>query len=105
MRNLNLTHSRPQAGQEARVAWLVRHLDARLRDFGPGGPEVLEADQTAGLVKARFPGHDPRQVLDRLARQGIQANCDGAAAVFHLSPDVPFEDLDYLWGCLFEILN
>ena len=56
MRYVDLKTPRPAAGQEALVARLVRHLEARLKDFGPGGPEVLQADQESGLVAARFPG-------------------------------------------------
>lgn len=86
------------------LAWLVRHLDARLHDFGPGGPEVLLADQTAGLVAVRFPGHDTGAILSALSQQGITAAQDGDRALFWLSPDIPFENLDRLWGCLFDVL-
>jgi len=86
------------------LAWLVRHLDARLHDFGPGGPEVLSADQSTGLVAVRFPGHDTGSVLAALGQRGITAAREGDRALFWLSPDIPFENLDRLWGCLFEIL-
>lgn len=68
MRQIDLTHSNRAPGSEARVARLTRHLRARLLDFGPGGPEVLSADEAAGTVRARFPGHDTAQVLERLGR-------------------------------------
>ena len=58
MRQIDLTHPNRVPGSEARVARLTRHLRARLLDFGPGGPEVLSADEAAGAVRARFPGHD-----------------------------------------------
>ena len=48
MRQIDLTHSNRAPGSEARVARLTRHLRARLLDFGPGGPEVLSADEAAG---------------------------------------------------------
>ena len=86
------------------LAWLVRHLDARLHDFGPGGPEVLTADQDTGLVAVRFPGHDTLEVLDALSQQGITAAHEDDRALFWLSPDIPFENLDRLWGILFEVL-
>lgn len=105
MKYVDLKTPRPAAGQEALVARLVRHLEARLKDFGPGGPEVLQADQENGLVAARFPCHDPSQVLARLEQEhGILAVTDHDSAVFRLSPDTRFEDLDYVWGCLFELL-
>ncbi|MCF2662808.1 hypothetical protein [Pseudoflavonifractor phocaeensis] len=106
MRNVDLKTARSTPGQENITARLVRHLDARLRDFGPGGPEVLEADQNAGVVTARFPGHDTARVLGRLEGEyGVSAGQENGLAVFRLSPDVPFEDLDYVWGCLFDLLS
>lgn len=86
MRQIDLTHSNRAPGSEARVARLTRHLRARLLDFGPGGPEVLSADEAAGTVRARFPGHDTAQVLERLAASaGVRARLDGDAPV----PSVP----------------
>ena len=87
-----------------RLARLTRHLQARLLDFGPGGPRVLAADQASGRVEAVFPGRSTPQVLAALARHGIHA-AGQETAVFFLSPDIAFEDLDYLWGCLFDILS
>ena len=103
MRHVDLT----QCGQPSeRTARLTRHLKARLEDFGPGGPEVLAADQEAGAVTARFPGHETAQVLRRLEGEcGVLAAQSGEAAVFRLSPSVRFEDLDYVWGCLFDLLG
>ena len=105
MRTVDLT--RPAGAQDpARTARLTRHLKARLEDFGPGGPEVVSADQQAGQVLVRFPGHDAAQVLRRLEDGcGVRAVQEGELALFRLSPQVRFEDLDYLWGCLFEILT
>ena len=65
MRQLDLTRSAPGADQE-RTARLARHLEARLRDFGPGGPEVLSCDQRTGTVTARFPGHSTMDILEQL---------------------------------------
>ena len=105
MRQIDLTHPNRVPGSEARVARLTRHLRARLLDFGPGGPEVLSADEAAGAVRARFPGHDAAKILDRLAASaGVRARLDGDCALFLLSPDTRFEDLDYLWGSLFDLL-
>ena len=94
------------AQDPARTARLTRHLKARLEDFGPGGPEVVDADQGAGTVTARFPGHDTAQVLRELEeRWGVRAAREGELALFRLSQAVSFEDLDYVWGCLFDILD
>ena len=104
MRNvkLNIPCSKPE--QEARVARLTRHLEARLLDFGPGGPEVLETCPDRGFVATRFPGHEVEAVLERLENQGIQVAQEGERAVFYLTAQVPFEDLVYVWGCLFDVL-
>ena len=49
-------------------------------------------------------GHDTAQVLERLAASaGVRARLDGDCALFLLSPDTRFEDLDYLWGSLFDL--
>lgn len=107
MRNIDLAHPTPAPAPEdrARVARLTRHLQARLLDFGPGGPEVIRADQNAGAVTARFPGHPTGQVLSALSARGIQAAQQGDDALFLLSPATRFEDLDRVWGCLFDILE
>jgi len=97
--------NRAGAGPDPKTARLTRHLEARLRDFGPGGPEILSSDQDAGRIAARFPGHDAGTVLGRLEKEGgVSARLEGDTAVFYLTPDVRFEELDYLWGCLFELL-
>lgn len=106
MRTVNFTSILPVEEQDFRIARKVRHLAARLNDFGPGGPEVLTADPVCGFVSARFPGHDAESVLTLLStRHGISVVLDGDHAVFYLSPAISFEDLDYTWGCLFELLS
>lgn len=106
MRDVDLTIPAGQAADPRRLARLTRHLNARLLDFGPGGPEVLSADQERGLIRARFPGHDTAQTLDALHQTcGVRAALDGDAALFSLGGPVSFEDLDYVWGCLFDILT
>ena len=66
MRQVDLTKAAGDSRDPARVARLTRHLKARLEDFGPGGPQVVSADEEAGAVTARFPGRDTAQVLRRL---------------------------------------
>lgn len=105
MRTVSLTV--PADRPSPRLARLTRHLHARLLDFGPGGPEVLCADQSRGIVTARFPGHDTAQVIDELehrCRVSVTLSDDGELARFCLGNDTPFEDLDYVWGCLFDLL-
>ncbi len=120
MRQIDLTRAAGGDRDPARIARLTRHLKARLEDFGPGGPQVVSADEETGAVTARFPGHDTAQVLQRLEKQcGVRAVQEGELALFRLTPQVRFEelalfrltpqvrfeDLDYVWGCLFDILG
>ena len=106
MRRVDLARPGAPSGDRARVARLTRHLKARLEDFGPGGPQVVSADEETGAVTARFPGHDTAQVLQRLEKQcGVRAVQEGELALFRLTPQVRFEDLDYVWGALFEVLG
>lgn len=106
MRRVDLARPGAPSGDRARVARLIRHLKARLEDFGPGGPQVMGVDEASGTVTARFPGQDTGGVLDRLERDwGVTVLQDGEDAVFRLAPSVRFEDLDYVWGALFEVLG
>ena len=105
MKYIDFTTSLPQGYDPEQLARRVRHLAARLRDFGPGGPELLSADQTTGQVRARFPGHDTGHIRRQLEeRFGIRTRLDGDALLFQLTPHIAFEELDHVWGCLFELL-
>ena len=47
-----------------------------------------------------------RHLKARLERDwGVTVLQDGEDAVFRLAPSVRFEDLDYVWGALFEVLG
>ena len=85
-----------------RLARLTRHWKARLEDFEPGGPQVLLADQEWGQVLAAFPEHDADRLRAQLERRGVRARQEGETLRFFLTPELPFEDLDYAWGCLNE---
>jgi len=104
VRHVILNQSAQPGSDPHRLARLTRHLNARLLDFGPGGPEVLEANQDQGRILARFPGHDTAQVLHGLEHLGVSAVLRGENALFLLQPNTRFEDLDYVWGCLFDLL-
>jgi len=105
MRTVPLHVPQSGHGQSQLVARLARHLEARLLDFGPGGPEVILCDQKNGIVAARFPGHDALAVAEQLAsRFGVSVEAKKDHVLFHLTDQTPFEDLDYVWGCLFDLL-
>lgn len=105
MRQIPLDRPAPPEADPARLGRLTRHLKARLLDFGPGGPEVLAADEKAGLVSVRFPGGDAAAVARALKENfGVSAALNGERLDFHLAGDTRFEDLDYVWGSLFELL-
>lgn len=105
MKHIDFTVPLPQGYDQEHLARQVRHLAARLQDFGPGGPELLSADQKTGQVRARFPGHDADDIRRQLeTRFGVRTRLDGDGLRFQLSPHIAFEELDYVWGCLFELL-
>ena len=87
-----------------RLARLTRHLQARLLDFGPGGPALGEIDEIRGFISADFPGHDASQVVSALGKMGVYPALENGSARFYLRSDTRFEYLDYVWGCLFEVL-
>ena len=103
---MDLTQNRAAAAKEApRVARLTRHLKARLEDFEPGGPEVVQADQETGVVRFRIPGRDSAWLQAQLKeRWDIRIGVEDGLAVC-LSPEVAFEQLDRFWGCLFELVG
>ncbi len=105
MMALDLRRPYPLPGDPARLARLTRHLEARLGDFGTGGPLVLSSCQDTGRIVARFPNRSGQAIAAALEHNwGIQVAAEGEHVVFQLSPQVLFEDLDYLWGCLFSML-
>ena len=105
MRFVSLNIPQPNHQKSQRIARLARHLEARLLDFGPGGPEVLLCDQEKGIVTAQFPGRDTAAVTEQLSsRCGVFVETKNGCALFHLTDQTLFEDLDYVWGCLFDLL-
>ena len=106
MRALDLGRPAARGGDLARLARLTRHLRARLEDLGPGGPQVLSACEDSGRVSARFPGRSGAEIAGALEGQfQVRVRAEGGLVVFQLSPEMAFEDLDYLWGCLFTLLG
>ena len=96
----------PTPAETPRVARLTRHLKARLEDFGPGGPEVVQADQETGVVRFRIPGKDSARLQEQLGeRWNIQIGVEDGLAVCRLGPNIAFEQLDRFWSCLFELVG
>ena len=105
MKYTDFTASLPQGYDPEQLARRVRHLAARRRDFGPGGPELLSADQTTGQVRARFPGHSADDIRRQLEeRFGIRTRLDGDALLLRLTPHIASEEVAHVLGCLFELL-
>ena len=88
------------------VAQLARHLSARLEELEGDCALLRGWDQaTDGRVEARFPGRDAGALARRLTGI-VPCAADGPdRLVFSLTPDVPFEALDTVWGVLFESLS
>lgn len=99
LRDHNTTHKDP-----IRLARLTRHLHARLLDFGPNGPAVQSVDETTGTITALFPNKNATALVTQLENNfGILVAEEGEFLRFSLSCDMRFEDLDYVWGCFFEL--
>lgn len=106
MRAVDLTRRCPVPSDPERRAALTRHLNARLLDFDPGGPEVLLCDPESGLIRFRFPNHSPQWAAAALsAEYHIQTIPTSEYIELYLNETIPFEDLDYVWGCLFQLLS
>ena len=105
MNLIDFASTLPQCYDPEQLARQVRHLAARLQDFGPGGPELLSANQRTGQVRARFPGHSADDIRRQLEeRFGVRTRLNGDGILFQLAPHIAFEELDYVWGCLSELL-
>lgn len=89
---------------DPRLARLTRHWKARLEDFGPGGPQVVLVDEERGTILARLPDCNTAAVLGKLEAYGVWALQEGELLRFFLRPGMAFEDLDYAWGCLNDLL-
>ena len=95
----------PASSPSPRLARLTRHLAARLEDFGPGGPQVVDCDQQAGRVTVRIPGYNSSDIVEGLRLFGIFTCTESELIQFYLNPDHTFEELDHLWGCLLQLLE
>lgn len=102
MRQIDLSLS--QSVHTPRQARLTRHLNGRLHDLAANWPDVLLCDQQQGFVQVRFPGWDVAVLFAELKARGIHAEEGDGCLVFHLPPDLAFEDLDRVWGILFELI-
>lgn len=82
------------------------HLAARAPGLRPrAGRSSSPPTKKTGQVRARFPGHDADDIRRQLeTRFGVRTRLDGDGLRFQLSPHIAFEELDYVWGCLFELL-
>ena len=105
MRTVDFTRRCPASDPERRAA-LTRHLNARLLDFDPGGPEVLLCDQESGLIRVHFPNRAPHRAAAALsAEYHIQTTPTSDYLELYLNETIQFEDLDYVWGCLVQLLS
>ncbi len=105
MRTVSLDKKAGTPAQPERLARLTRHLCARLLDLGAASPELERVSQEEGSLTARFPGRRAEELAQRLREHGVLCTGEGERVCFHIPEELPFEDLDYVWGCLFQILS
>lgn len=105
MRTVDFTRLCPASSDPERRAALTRHLNARLLDFDPGGPEVLLCDPESGLLRFCLPDLSPYRASAALSTNyQIQTIPAFDYIELYLNESIQFEDLDYVWGCLFQLL-
>ena len=104
MNNIDLKRPAPNTDDPVLIARLTRHLDARLHDLAEDWPHVLSADQQEGVIRVRFPGRSASDVARQLESGGISVGLEDDLVVFNLSARVSFEELDHVWGALFELM-
>lgn len=103
MRHIVLNIPTHECDDPAHLARLTRHLRARMEDLNPTSPQITQFDPKNGLVGVRPTDMDSWDYVNRLERlYGIFAAAEENDVVFFLNPDIRFEDLDYVWGCLFQ---
>lgn len=105
MKTVNFFKPDSQERQVEQVAWRTRHLYARLLDFGEMGPKVTEWSQEQGKISVSFPNHSAVSIQQALKQDGILCPIEQECLVFYLSEKITFEDLDFVWGVLFQILS
>ena len=105
MRTVNFLKQERQEEQLESIAWRTRHLYARLQDFGEGGPVVTDWSQEQGKLSVSIPNHSAIQMQQALKQYGITCPVEQEKLVFYLSEQIAFEDLDFVWGVLFQILS
>lgn len=87
---------------------LARHLSARLEELEDACILIRGWDQAAdGRVEARFPGQNAGWLANRLtAACPVRCQPMGPDELcFPLTPDIPFEALDTVWGTLYESIS
>lgn len=105
MRTVNFLKQERQEKQLESIAWRTRHLYARLQDFGEGGPVVTDWSQERGKISISVPNHSAIQIQKALEQYGVICQAEQEKLVFYLSEQIAFEDLDFVWGVLFQILS
>lgn len=105
MRTVDFTRPCPTPSDPERRAALTRHLNARLLDLDPGGPEVLLCDPDSGLIHFCLPDLSPHRAAAALStKYQIHTIPMFDHIELYLNESIPFEDLDHVWGCLLQLL-
>jgi hypothetical protein len=93
---------------EQDLAQLARHLSARLEELEDGCILLRGWERAAdGQVTARFPGQDAAALARRVA-DCVPVRCEAEEPDilhFWLTPNDRFEELDAIWGVLFESIS
>ena len=66
---------------------------------------VTDWSQEQGKLSVSIPNHSAIQMQQALKQYGITCPVEQEKLVFYLSEQIAFEDLDFVWGVLFQILS
>lgn len=83
---------------------LVRHLSARLGEFGADYLAILATDHEGGSVTVSSPKFSAEDLHSMLNKRGVSTQLDGNSLIFYVTNNHQFEEIDTLWGVLYSML-
>lgn len=91
------------AEERERVGRLARHLRARMMELEENGLEIRDFREEEGLVSVAAP--DQENLAGRLRwEHGIHGKPIQDGVELWVNPRTAFEELDGVWGALYELL-
>ena len=90
--------------ERERVRRLARHLHARMAELEEDGLEIRAFREEEGLVAIAVP--EQENLAGRLRwEHGVHGAVKDGSVELWVTPATAFEDLDSVWGAVYEILS